>query len=393
VRVPARPGGFYDVTVGEGLLDRLGELCRAAAPARRYAVVSDARVAELYGERAVTAFRSVGLDADLHAFPEGERSKTRATWASLTDALLAAGHGRDSVVVALGGGVSGDLGGFVAATYMRGVPVVQVPTSLLAMVDSSVGGKTGVDASAGKNLVGAFHHPALVLADPVVLGTLEPRHVAAGLAEAVKTAAVADAALLEWIAGRAGPLLRAEPAPIAELVRRCVAIKGAVVGRDPEESGRRAVLNFGHTVGHALEQLSGYELLHGDAVAAGMRVEARVGEALGVTRPGTAARLAGVLDACGHRSRPEADRAADEVLAAARVDKKARDGTVRTVLLAEPGQAARGPGGVYTHPLEGPGAIRALAGALRSASEDADSGSGTLPDRRASPRRESAPEA
>lgn len=393
VRVPARRGSFYEVAVGRGLLDRLGERCRAAAPARRYAVVSDTRVAGLYGDRVLAAFRQQGLDADLHVFPEGERSKTRATWSSVTDALLDAGHGRDSVLVALGGGVAGDLAGFVAATYMRGVPVVQVPTSLLAMVDSSIGGKTGVDAAAGKNLVGAFHQPALVVADPGVLSTLEPRHVSAGLAEAVKTAAVGDAGLLEWIAERSADLVRAEPTSTVELVRRCVAIKARVVGRDPEESGLRAVLNFGHTVGHALEHLSGYELLHGNAVAAGMRVEARLGEALGLTRSGTAGRLSEILDACGHRSRPEDGRGAGEVLAAAAVDKKARAGSVRTVLLAEPGRVARGPGGSYTHPLDGPAATRALADALRGASEGADSVPGTLRDGHTSPTRTSAPEA
>jgi len=393
VRVPARSGAFYEVLVAEGLLDRLGETCHVAAPAHRYAVVSDARVAELYGERVLAAFAREDLDADLYDFPEGESSKTRARWVSLTDALLEAGHGRDSVVVALGGGVTGDLAGFVAATYLRGVPHVQVPTSLLAMVDSSVGGKTGVDATAGKNLVGVFHHPSLVVADPSVLATLERRHVAAGLAEAVKTAAVADADLLGWMDERSGDLLRAEATSIGTLVRRCVALKGEVVGRDPEESGRRAVLNFGHTVGHALEHLSGYDLLHGEAVAAGMRVEARLGELLGVTRSGTADRLAGLLDAFGHRSRPERARRAEEVLVAAAVDKKGRGGAVRTVLLAEPGRVARTSDGAFTHPLAGPRSTGALADALRGASERADSGFETLRDRRTSPTRESAPEA
>ncbi len=393
VRVPARAGAFYEVLVGEGLLDRLGEKCRVAAPAHRYAVLSDARVAELYGERVLAAFVREGLDADLHVFPEGESSKTRATWASLTDALLEAGHGRDSVVVALGGGVTGDLAGFVAATYLRGVPIVQVPTSLLAMVDSSVGGKTGLDASAGKNLIGAFHHPAVVVADPSVLATLPTRHVTAGLAEAVKTAAVADADLLAWIDERSADLLRAQPTSIGTLVQRCVALKGEVVGRDPEESGRRAVLNFGHTVGHALEHLSGYDLLHGEAVAAGMRVEARLGELLGVTRPGTTDRLAGLLDACGHRSRPERAHRAGEVLVAATADKKGRAGAVRTVLLAEPGRVALASDGACTHPLVGPRSTGALADALRGASEGADSGFETLRDRRTSPTRESVPEA
>jgi len=227
VRVPERAGRSYRVHVAVGALDRLGSLCREAAPGHRYAVVADRRVAGLYGERALAALEAAGLEADLHAFEPGEASKTRATWARLTDALLAAGHGRDSVVLGLGGGVAGDLAGFVAATFLRGVPVVQVPTSLLAMVDAAVGGKTGVDTPDGKNLVGAFHHPALVVADPAVLATLPSGHLTGGLAEAVKGAAVADAGLLGRIEEDAEALRAARPGPAAALVRRAAALRAS----------------------------------------------------------------------------------------------------------------------------------------------------------------------
>ena len=372
VEVPARGAGGYEVHVGPGLLDRLGELCAEAAPAHRYAVVADAAVAELYGERAIEGLVSGGAEVDLHAFSPGEGAKSRGTWAELTDRLLEAGHGRDSAVIGLGGGVAGDLAGFVAATFLRGVPVVQVPTSLLAMVDAAVGGKTGVNTERGKNLVGAFHHPSLVVADTATLATLEERHLRAGLAEAVKTAVVADAEHFGWLEERAGEGLVEDADALARLVRACVAVKADVVAEDPREAGRRQVLNFGHTVGHALERLSSYALLHGEAVAAGMRVEARLGEAMGVTEPGTAARIAALLDRCGHTERPERDVEAGALLEAAAPDKKARAGVVRSVLLERIGRVARTPDGNWTHALPREAAPARLAEALRSGAAETD---------------------
>jgi 3-dehydroquinate synthase len=363
VRVPDEAGS-YRVLVEPGALARLGELAVEAAPAHRYAVIADATVAELYADPAAESFREQGHEPGVYTFPPGEPSKSREEWARLTDALLADGVGRDGAVVALGGGVTGDLAGYVAATYMRGIPVVQVPTTLLAMLDSSVGGKTGVDTRHGKNLVGAFHHPALVVVDPEVLATLPRRERAAGLAEGVKAAALADGDLLGWIHDSAGALLDAEPGPVTRLVERGVAIKADVVAEDPGEAGRRAVLNFGHTVGHALERLAGYRLLHGHAVAAGMRVEAALGEVLGVTREGTLERLAGTLSVCGlgtvHESGPEPGA----LMEAMATDKKAREGKVRFVLLERSGRAARGPGGTYTRSLPRDGARDVLREAI-----------------------------
>lgn len=367
VRVPGEEGG-YPVHVEPGALDALGDLCRRHVGAHRYAVIADATVAELYGDAVVGELakaaggegRAAGLEpgtgaaaagAELFTFPPGEASKSREEWARLTDAMLEAGFGRDAAVAALGGGVAGDLAGFVAATYMRGLPVVQLPTTLLAMLDSSVGGKTAVDTPRGKNLVGAFHHPALVVADPRVLESLPARQLAAGLAEAVKAASIADEALFGWMEDEADALRRGEPEAVAPLVRRGVAIKARVVEEDPEEAGLRQVLNFGHTVAHALESLSGYDLLHGEAVAAGMRVEARLGEEMGATRPGTARRLARLLSAVGLGEEWEAPYGAPAVLEAAATDKKAREGRVRFVLLEEIGEVARGEEGGYAHPL------------------------------------------
>lgn len=355
----------YQVTVEAGSFDRLGEVCRDRAAAHRYAVVADSRVAELYGKRALDLVRSAGCEANLFTFPAGEWNKTSEEWAALSEALVRTGLGRDSALITLGGGVTGDLGGFVAATYLRGIPVVHVPTSLLAMIDSSVGGKTGVDTDAGKNLIGAFHHPVHVLIDPELLSTLPAHHVPAGLAEAIKAAAVVDAELFGWIEANAEALLDREVDAIAELIARAVRIKAAIVARDPGERGERAILNFGHTIGHALELLFGYGLLHGEAVACGMRVEARLGEAFGVTEAGTATRLEALLDRCGLDNRAEEERRPDEIWRVATRDKKARGGALRCVFLASIGRVARPEGGGYTHPLDKERTLRALAGALR----------------------------
>lgn len=366
VPVPGRPAASYEILIEGGCFSGLGELVRETAPAHRHAVISDSRVAELYGKAALEALAAAGCRADLFTFPAGEWNKTREEWSRLTDRLLAAGYGRDAAIVALGGGVTGDLAGFIAATYMRSIPVVQVPTTLLAMVDSSVGGKTGVDTQAGKNLVGAFHHPRLVLVDPRFLSSLPAAQRASGLAEVVKTASIRDEGLFDWLEERAAELSGGDLEALEEAVVRSVRHKVEVVAADPEEGGYRAILNFGHTVGHALELLGGYEVLHGEAVAAGMRAEARLGELLGVTRGNTAARIRALLEACGLDREVERERRPDAIWEAASRDKKARGGRVRCVLLRQVGEVARGPNGAWTHelpPEEGPDLVREALGA------------------------------
>jgi 3-dehydroquinate synthase len=364
------PSGGYEVVIADGILDRVAERCREVAGAHRYAVIADSQVARLYGARVRRAFDEAGETVDLLVFPAGEWNKTREQWALLSDRLLELGLGRDAAIVALGGGVAGDLGGFVAATYMRGIPVIQVPTTLLAMLDSSVGGKTGVDTGGGKNLVGAFHHPSLVLIDPRVLETL-PRHQrAAGLAEAIKTAAILDVRLWEWIEDHAEGLIGGEPGLLSSLVGRVVRHKIDVVAADPLETDRRAILNFGHTIGHALEALEGFSLLHGEAVAAGMRVETRLGERLGVTARGTSERLSALLEACELDREWEAERSPADVLEALSRDKKTLEARLRCVFLREIGRTATDPTGRHTLQID-PAALEAsLPPALRPGSED-----------------------
>lgn len=341
------------IEIAPGALATLGDRLRVLLPSHRVAIIADQQVAHLYGSKALAAVLASGMRlgattggtpaAGLFTFAAGEESKTRASWSSLTDQLVAGGHRRDSVVVSLGGGVTCDLAGFVAATYLRGVPVVHVPTSLLAMIDAAIGGKTGVDTAAGKNLVGAFHQPTLVLVDPQLLRTLPTTHLRAGLAEAIKHGVIADAAYFGWIASSLREILNGDDfddATALHLVERSIAIKVDVVARDERESGVRKVLNFGHTIGHALEQVTGYGVPHGEAVAIGMVAEARLAERIGVASAGLADTIATVCDAAGLPVRlPEGlDRA--EIVTATRTDKKSRAGTVEYALPTTVGRMA-----------------------------------------------------
>lgn len=344
-----RTAHTYDILIRPGLLDDAGPLIGDACPAHRYAVVSDSRVAELYGARLVEALANAGLEARLFTFPAGEWNKTREIWADVTDELLVAGFGRDSAVVALGGGVVGDLAGFVAATYMRGVPLVQVPSTLLAMLDSSVGGKTGVDTRAGKNLVGAFHQPSLVLIDPDLLRTLPDPQLAAGLAEAFKHGLILDAEYFEAVAGGLDRIFARDRETLGATIARSVELKAEVVGRDERESGYRRILNFGHTVAHAHEAVMGYAWLHGEAVAVGLVAEAEIGEAIGVTRAGVAARVREVLSAARLPVEVDPDVDPDRFFEALGVDKKRAEGRTRYTLLAEIGRVAGSAADGWTH--------------------------------------------
>jgi 3-dehydroquinate synthase len=281
-------------------------------------------------------------------FPAGEASKTRDTWCTLTDALLRLGIGRDGCIIALGGGVTGDLAGFVAATYLRGIALVQAPTTLLAMIDAAIGGKTGVDAPLGKNLVGAFYPPRLVVTDPDVLHTLPDAQLRAGLAEAVKHGAIADPGYFEALPAAAEALMAREGDALESAVRRSIAIKGAVVTEDPLEAGRRAILNFGHTIAHAIERVTDYAIPHGFAVAMGLIVEARIGESLGISEPGTAAAIELALHALGLPAALPLEIPAVALVGATRSDKKARASQVRYALLRRIGEPARADDGSWT---------------------------------------------
>ena len=333
--------GGEPVVVRRGALDEAGAIAREHVRAHRWVLVTDDVVGPLHAGRVRHAFGDARVD--VLEIPSGEAHKTREAWASLTDRMLALGVGRDGAVLALGGGVVGDLAGFVAATYMRGIPVVQLPTTLLAMIDAAIGGKTGVDTPAGKNLVGAFHRPSVVIEDPTVLATLPPAQLRAGLAEAIKHGVVADERYFRETLEAIPAILAAGGTAGAEaeaLVRRSVEIKQSVVARDEREGGVRKVLNFGHTIGHAVELLSGYTLLHGEAVAIGMALEAELAEQMAIAESGTAGRVRDALARAGLPARLPAGMTADAVLEATRTDKKARAGAVEYALPARIGAMA-----------------------------------------------------
>ena len=331
----ALDGRGYQIVVGEGLLDDLGAQVPLPLHARRALVVTQAPLAAHgYVARVVAALTAAQLEVRVHEVTDGEGAKAAAVLAELWEACAAWPLGRDDVVVALGGGVVGDLAGFLAATWMRGVSLLQVPTTLLAMVDASIGGKTGINLPAGKNLVGAFHQPIAVAADPSVLATLPERLRIEGAAEIVKAGLIADAALLERIERDPDGVRRGDPTLLHALILRAAAIKADVVASDEREAGRRAHLNLGHTYGHVLETLAGYGThLHGEAVAVGLIVALEVGVELGRTPVAVVERTRACLEAVGLPTAVPALERADVHATMAR-DKKARDG-VRMVLLED----------------------------------------------------------
>ena len=321
-------GAGYDVRVaagGIGGLDSLGEMLRARGLNGPVALVSDSNVAPLYAPRVKTSLESCGYAVQVVTLDAGEAHKTVGAVSGLWEAFLSAGLERGSTVVALGGGVTGDLAGFAAATYLRGVRWVAVPTTLLAMADASLGGKTGADLPQGKNLVGAFHPPALVLADPRVLASLPEGEQRSGMAEVVKHGILADAALFE----RCERGWDAAAADWDEVVRRAVAVKAAFIQADPYEKGIRAALNLGHTVGHAVELASGFRLRHGEAVAIGLVVEARLAEEQGIAEAGLAQRIEACLRGLGLPTVIPAWIDGEVFLRALKVDKKNAAGQVR----------------------------------------------------------------
>jgi 3-dehydroquinate synthase len=334
------PGRSYDVVVGAGLLASIGERLAALVSRRRAAVVTNDVVRGLHGDAVLGALGAAGFETTLVALPDGEAHKTMASVAMIHDRLLGWGVDRGTPVIALGGGVVGDVAGFAAATLLRGVPVVQVPTTLLAQVDSSIGGKTGVNHPTGKNLVGAFHQPVLVLADVATLATVPRRELVAGVAEVVKYGVIGDPELFETLEARAGDLVDGDDDLLTAVVARCARQKAAVVVADErEERGARAVLNFGHTVGHAIETVTEYRrFLHGEAVAMGMVAAARVSEAIGVAEAGTGGRIAGVLVRAGLPHEMPVELRTPALAAAMQRDKKAAGGRVRFVAVERIGR-------------------------------------------------------
>ncbi|WP_267222536.1 3-dehydroquinate synthase [Dyella silvae] len=327
----------YPVWIGPGLLADHARW-RASLRGRHALVISNTTVAPLYMERIAEGLD--GLQWSSFLLGDGEAHKTFANVGLALDALAQLGATRDACVVALGGGVVGDLAGFTAACWMRGIDFIQMPTTLLSMVDSSVGGKTGVNLPAGKNLVGAFHQPRAVVADTDTLTTLPQREYRAGLAEVVKGAAIGDPAVFAWMEQNADALNARETAPLIEAIARKVQYKAGVVARDETELGERALLNLGHTFGHALETAGKYKvLLHGEGVAIGMLLAAQLSERLGMSNAADTGRLHRLLDAVGLPTAIPGGMDPEQLLALMRLDKKNLAGTLRLILWRGIGRA------------------------------------------------------
>ena len=326
--------GPYTVVIGSGSIAALGSEMAAAKLASRRLLISSHKVWELHGHR----FRHVGADRTPILVEDGERYKNLNTVARVLDALVKVNADRSTVVIAVGGGVIGDLAGFAAATYLRGIPVVQVPTTLLAQVDSAIGGKTGVNHPLGKNLIGAFHAPSLVVADPAVLGTLPRREFRAGLYEVIKYGVIAEPALLDRMRETLPAIFARDSGAVAPLVSASCRIKAAVVSADERESGLRRILNFGHTVGHALEAVTKYKRFrHGEAIGYGMLAALAIGVARGVTPPSLGEEVDALITQLGPLP-SVADISAREVLAAIRRDKKIVEGTLHFIAAADRGR-------------------------------------------------------
>ncbi|OGO34900.1 MAG: 3-dehydroquinate synthase [Chloroflexi bacterium RBG_16_57_11] len=331
-------GVGYDVRVAKDSLDTVGTALQACEFKGPLGLVSDENVAGLYADRVMEALRQTGYNTYLASIPAGEQYKTLATVARLWEAFLAGGLERGSTVIALGGGVVGDLAGFAASVYLRGVPWVAAPTSLLAMVDASLGGKTGADLPQGKNLIGAFHPPSLVLADPQVLASLPVIELRNGLAEVVKHGVLADPVLFE-LCSRGWETVQEN---LDEIVRRAMAVKIRVIQEDPYERGSRASLNLGHTLGHAIETASDYRIKHGEAVAIGMVFAARLSERLGLASPGLVEAIAATLRSLDLPTDLPPGLDHHRLLSGLRVDKKRSAGKVRWVLPGRIGEVRWG---------------------------------------------------
>lgn len=339
--LPVMLGGrSYDIVIGTGLHRQVADFLKPLKLGKKVLVVTNPTVNQLYGETVTQSLAKGGYTVTVAEVPDSEGAKDLAQAAKLYDVMFDAALDRHCPVLALGGGVVGDLAGFVAATYMRGVPFVQVPTTLLAQVDSSVGGKVAVNHPQGKNIIGAFHQPRLVITDTNTLATLDKRDVLSGLAEVIKAAAIMDGEFFGWLEDNLHRVLALEPQALAHVIEISCAIKAKVVEADETEQGMRAILNYGHTIGHGVETLSGYGAFrHGEAVAMGMVAEALLAEKLGLLTSNDVSRLKALLVKAGLPWEIPRDIDASELIAAMYKDKKVLDGSLTFALIEGIGQA------------------------------------------------------
>lgn len=331
------PSRSYEIIIEPGLLDGLGDRVRAVAPHRKAILAVDRRITETHGRRAVESLTSAGYDLITCELQADEKQKSLDIVRAIYDTMLRAKLERSSPVIALGGGMVGDVAGFAAATYLRGVPLVHVPTTLLAMVDAAIGGKTAVnielpDGSLGKNMIGSFWQPRAVLSDPDVLTTLDDRDFRCGMGESIKHAIIADPSLLQWLEDNRQPIMQLDQAVLTELIARSAAVKVSIVTEDERESGRRAVLNLGHTFAHAIEPIAKLDLRHGEAVAIGLCAAAFVSRERGMMSDDERARIESIIGAFGLPTRITQPIDVRRLISAMQYDKKVADGRMRLIL-------------------------------------------------------------
>lgn len=330
----------YDIVIGEGLLNRIPGEMKDAGLAHKFAIVTDSTVDALYGKKLHQEFERAGLNTHIIAFPAGEKHKNRETKARIEDRMLEEKFGRDSAVVALGGGVVGDIAGYVAATYTRGLPYIQVPTTLVACVDSSIGGKTAVDTPHGKNLIGAFHQPWRVYIDVNTLLTLHEKEIREGLAEVIKYGVIRDDKLFSYLEENMDRIFSYDKEALTHIIKRGCEIKGKVVELDERESNLRKILNFGHTVGHAVENLSEYKITHGEAISIGMAAEGKLAVRMGLWKEGELKRLTALISKAGLPTRMPDYMKVQDITDTMKLDKKSRGGKIEMVLPRTMGEMA-----------------------------------------------------
>jgi len=332
IAVSTNKDRLYEILIGQGLLEQISGDLAEAGIAHSHALANESNVAALYGIDLLNNLKESLNQVSMISFPAGEQNKSREIKSFIEDKMLESGFGRDSSVIALGGGVVGDIAGFVAATYMRGIPCIQVPTSLVACVDSSVGGKTAVDTPHGKNLIGAFYQPWRVYVDTSTLKTLGPKEVAEGLAEIIKYGVIKSSDLFEYLEANIEKIYEFDDLTLLYVIETSCRIKAEVVQKDEKEQNLRKILNFGHTVGHAIEQLSDYTISHGEAISTGMVIEGKI--ALGETgwSRQEQKRLISLLQRAGLPTEPPQDINAGEIIDVMKIDKKARKGKIEMAL-------------------------------------------------------------
>ncbi len=330
----------YEIDIQNGqLFQEEGVLKYLITLGSRFAIVTDDNIAELYGKKMLKILSENDLEAILLSFPAGEQFKTRKTKEFLEDQMFAKGLGRDTVLIALGGGVVTDMGGYIAATYCRGIPLVMIPTSLLGMVDASIGGKTGIDVPYGKNLIGAIYQPKRVVIDPNVLKTLPNRELRNGIVEMIKHGLIIDRKYFEYLEEHAADLLAFKSPILENAIRESCLIKKNIVEEDEKENGKRRLLNFGHTIGHALEHATGYEIPHGEAVALGIMAEAYIARQLGELDEDSFNRIWSILEKYGVPTRLSVELDVQTILDGMTLDKKSLNGLPRFVIINAIGQA------------------------------------------------------